>query len=125
MLRTIRKTLYQVMAILLTKLASFEEKREKPQRAMRILSSNGLFESFSSYINSTTLSRLQQTFRLSLPTKYKTPTSGRKPDDYQPRAQISRFFKRVSSKLGIKKESKSFLKNTLFRKGLLQIILSI
>ena len=42
------------MAILLTKLASFEEKREKPRRAMRILSSNGLFESFSSYINSTT-----------------------------------------------------------------------
>jgi len=55
----------------------------------------------------------------------KTPTSGRKPDDYQPRAQIKQVFKRVSSKQGIKRQSKSFLKNTLFQKSWLQIILSI
>ena len=55
----------------------------------------------------------------------KTHTSGRKPDDYQPRAQIKQMFQEDKLKAGIKRQSKSFLKNTLFQKSLLQIILSI
>ena len=56
----------------------------------------------------------------------KTPTSGRKPNDHQPRAQIKQMFlKRVSSKQGMKRQSKSFQENMLFRKSLLRIILSI
>ena len=51
----------------------------------------------------------------------KTPTSGRKPDDYQPRAQM---FQEDKLKAGDKKAIKEFLENTLFRKSLLQIILS-
>ena len=53
----------------------------------------------------------------------KTPTSGRKPDDFQPRAQIKQMW--VSPKQGIKRQSKTFLKKLLFQKNLLQIILSI
>ena len=42
-----------------------------------------------------------------------------------PRAQINRCFKGVSSEQGIERQSKSFLKNTLFQKSLWQIIFSI
>ena len=98
------------------------------RRAMWILLNNRLFESFFSYINSTTLSRLQQTLNTNfhyLPST-KTPTSGRKPDDYQPRAQTKQMFQEGKLKAGDKKAVKEFLlKNTLFRKSLLQIMLSI
>ena len=73
--------------------------REK-RRAIRILSSNGLFESFSSYINK--LSDFHY-----LPST-KTPTSGRKPDDYQLRAQIKQIFQEGKLKAGDKKAMKEF-----------------
>ena len=55
----------------------------------------------------------------------KTPTSGRKPDDYQPWAQIKQIFQEGKLKAGDERQSKSFLKKTLFQKRLLQILLSI
>ena len=103
------------------KVASFEEehcekgelymeyrKREK-RRAMRILSSNWFFKSYFRYTYSTTLSRLQQTsadFHYLPGTK--TPTTGRKPDDYQPRAQIKQMFQEGTLKVGDKNAIKDF-----------------
>ena len=55
----------------------------------------------------------------------KTLTSGRKPDDNQPRAEIKQMFQEGNLKAEDKRQSKSFLENTLLRKSLLQITLSI
>ena len=54
----------------------------------------------------------------------KTSTSGRKPDKYQPRAQIKQMFQEGKLKAGDKKAIKEFLKNTLLQESFLQIILS-
>ena len=47
----------------------------------------------------------------------KTPTTGRKPDDYQPRAQIKQMFQEGTLKAGDKNAIKDFSKNILFQKS--------
>ena len=47
----------------------------------------------------------------------KTPTRGRKPNDYQLRAQIKQMFHEGKLKAGDKRQSKSFLKIHWFRKA--------
>ena len=46
----------------------------------------------------------------------KTPTTGRKPDDYQPTTQIKQMFQEGTLKAGDKNAIKVFLKNILFQK---------
>ena len=54
-----------------------------------------------------------------------TPTNGREPDDFQPRAQIKRLFKRkVDYSVGTVRLLESFQINTLSPKSLWQIMLS-
>ena len=55
----------------------------------------------------------------------KTPTSGRKPDDYQPRAQIKKVFQEGKLKAGDKKAIKQVSEKYMVSKSLLQILLSI
>ena len=55
----------------------------------------------------------------------KTPTSGRKPDDYQPWAQIKQMFQKGKLKAGDKKAIKEFSEKCIVSESLLQIILSI
>ena len=55
----------------------------------------------------------------------KTSTSGHKPDDYQPWAQIKQMFQKGKLKAGDKKAIKEFSEKYIVSEGLLQIILSI
>ena len=55
----------------------------------------------------------------------KTLTSGRKPDDYQPRAQIKQMFQEGKLKAGDKKAIKQVSEKYMVSKSLLQILLSI
>ena len=56
----------------------------------------------------------------------KTPTSGCKPDDYQPRAQIKKIFQEGKLKAGDKKAIKEFSEKYIVSETLVaQIILSI
>ena len=46
-------------------------------------------------------------------------------NNYEPRAQIKQMFQEGELKQEIKRQSRSFLQNTLFQKRLLQILISI
>ena len=46
-------------------------------------------------------------------------------NNYEPRAQIKQMFQEGELKQEIKRQSRSFLQNTLFQKRLLQILMSI
>ena len=55
----------------------------------------------------------------------KSPTGGRKPDDYQPRAQIKQMFQEGELKAGDKKAIKQVSEKYIVSKRLLQILFTM
>ena len=123
MLRTIRKTLFQVMAYF-AKLASFEEehcKKGELYMEYRKMSCQEKNCELCEYCRATNL--VSFFFRTPTPRPYpdhsklpdfhylpgtKTPTTGRKPDDCRPRAQIKQMLQEGTLKAGDKNAIKDF-----------------